>query len=145
VRITLDTNVLMSGHSPGSGEGRQLLLKILRGQHRLVLSQTTLYELEEVLHHPRIRKLNGLTDAQIREYLSLLTDVAELVNLGPTMAVPLTDRDDWMALRTAIDGNADVLCTNDGGFYKAAAMAFCRRYAVRVLKPSALLEILNRL
>ena len=61
------------------------------------------------------------------------------------MAVPLTDRDDWMVLRTAIDGNADVLCTNDGGFYKVPAMAFYRRYAVRVLKPSALLEILNRL
>ena len=142
MRITLDTNVLVSGHSPGSGEGRQLLLSIMRGGHRLVLSQTMLYELEETLHYPRIRQLYRLTDAQIAAYLNTLTDVAELVTLGPPVEIPLTDRDDWMVLRTAIDGNADVLCTNDGGFYKAPALAFCAQYDLRVMRSQELLVLL---
>ena len=144
MRITLDTNVLVSGHSPGSGDSRRLLLKILRDGHRLVLSQTILYELEEVLRYPRIRQLYRLTDAQICAYVETLTDVAELVNIGRPVEIPLTDRDDWAVLRTAMDGNAEVLCTNDGGFYKAPVLAFCAQYSLRVMKPQDLLALLSR-
>lgn len=109
-----------------------------------MLSQTILYELEEVLRYPRVRQLYGLTDAQIRAYLDTLTDVAELVNIGPPVEMPLTDRDDWAVLRTAIDGNSEVLCTNDGGFYKARVLAFCAQYSLQVMKPQDLLALLSR-
>lgn len=143
MRITLDTNVLVTGHSPGAGDGRQLLLDILRGGHRLVLSQSMLYELEEVLHYPRIRGRYGLRDEQVSAYLAMLTEAAELVDLGPLFEVPLTDRDDWVVLRTAIDGNAEVLCTNDGGFYGARVLAFCAQYGLQVMRPRELLDHLQ--
>lgn len=142
MRITLDTNVLVSAHSPGTGEARQLLLKILRGGHRLILSQAMLYELEEVLHYPRIQRLYGLTESQCRSYLNLLTEAAELVEPGPPIELPLADRDDWMVLSTAIEGNAEFLCSNDSGFFKAPVIAFCALYELRVIKPKELVALL---
>jgi len=143
VRITLDTNILVTGHSSGASDGRQLLLGILRGGHRLVLSQSILHELEEVLHYPRIRGRYGLTDVQIGSYLAMLTEAAELVDLGPLIEIPLTDRDDWVVLRTSIDGNAEVLCTNDRGFYGARVLAFCAQYGLQVMRPRELLALLQ--
>jgi uncharacterized protein len=144
VRITRDTNILVSGHSPGSGESRQFLLRILRGGHRLVLSQTMLYELEEVLYYPRIQQLYGLTTDQVQSYVRMLIEVAELVAISPLVTITLADRDDWMVLRAAIDGNSEVLCTNDGGFYDAQIQAFCQQYGLRVMKPKDLLALLDR-
>jgi len=133
VRITLDTNVLVNAHSPGVGYARQLLLKVLRGGHPLILSQSKLYELEEVLHYPRIQQLYGSTDSQCRDHINMLTNVAELVDWGPPLEMPLTDRDDWVVLRTAVEGNADYLCTSDGGFFKARVLSFCAPYEVKVI------------
>lgn len=143
MRVTHDTNVLVSAHSAGAGEARQLLFKILRGGHRLILSQSMLYELEEVLHYPRIQKLYRLTDDQCRSYLNMLTEVAELVDPGPPFAMPLADRDDWVVVRTAIEGNAEYLCSNDGGFFKPAVLAFCSLYELKVVKPADLLARLS--
>jgi putative PIN family toxin of toxin-antitoxin system len=143
VRITLDTNVLVSGHSDGPGEARQILLWILRGGHRLVLSQTIFYELEEVLQYPRIKSLYGLTESQSHRYVQMLEQVAELVDPGPLVELPLADRDDWPVLRTAIEGNADILCSNDGGFHKEAVIAFCAQYDLRIMRPAELLSLLS--
>ena len=144
MRITLDTNVLTGGHDGASGEARQILLRILRGGHRLVLSQSILYELEEVLHYPRMKNLYRLTDAQIRRYVDLLASIAELVDLGQPVDLPLTDRDDWPVLRTAIEGCVDVLCSNDGGFHKDIAIAFCAQFEIQVMKPAELLRYLKQ-
>ena len=104
MRITLDTNILVNGHSAGPGEARQILVRILRGGHRLVLSQSILYELEEVLHYPRIKNLYALTEDQIRRYVGLLVRVADIVDPGPPIELPPADRDDWPGLRTAVRG-----------------------------------------
>lgn len=102
-----------------------------------------LYELEEVLHYPRIQQLYGLTDSQCRAYVNMLTEAGEFVDLGPPLDMPLDDRDDWVVLRTAIEGNAEYLCTSDGGFFKARVLSFCALYEVKVIKPIDLLALLQ--
>ena len=144
MRITLDTNVLVGGHEGASGEARQILVRILRGGHQLVLSQSILYELEEVLHYPRVKDLFALTDGQIRLYVELLAEAAELVDIGQPVPLPLTDHDDWPVLRTAIEGVADIICSNDGGFHKAPVIDFCVQYDLRIMKPGALLRYLKQ-
>lgn len=121
MRITLDTNVLVGAHEGASGQSRQILALLLR-----------------------IRSLYGLTDLQIRQFIDSLAATAELVDIGPNVQLPLTDRDDWAVLRTAIEGNADVICTSDAGFHVDAVLAFCERYDLKVVKPSELLRQLSR-
>ncbi|MFN7923467.1 MAG: putative toxin-antitoxin system toxin component, PIN family [Bryobacteraceae bacterium] len=140
MRITLDTNVLVGGHDAAFGESRRLLLRILRHGHRLVLSQSILYELEEVLYYPRMKQRYELTGEEIRAYVAFLAHVAELVDLGSLRHLPLTDVDDWVVLRTAIEGGVDILCSADGGFHKTRVVQFCAQYEILVLKPSTLLR-----
>jgi putative PIN family toxin of toxin-antitoxin system len=109
-----------------------------------VLSQSILYELEEVLQYPRVQKLYALTDAQIRRYIDVLAGVAEIVDLGRPIELPLADRDDWAILRTAIEGSVDVICSSDGGFHKELVITFCAQYGIRVLKPPQLLDFLSQ-
>ena len=144
MRITLDTNVLVGGHDGASGAARQILVRILRGGHQLVLSQSILHELEEVLHYPRVKDLFTLTDGQIRLYVELLATTAELVDIGQPVLLPLTDGDDWPVLRTAIEGAADIICSNDGGFHKPPVIDFCFQYGLRIQKPGELLRSLKQ-
>ncbi len=102
------------------------------------------YELEEVLRYPRIINLYGLSESQNHQYVEMLERVADLVDLGAPMALPLADRDDWPVLRTAFEGNADILCSNDGGFHKEAAIAFCPQYDLRIMRPAELLCLLSQ-
>lgn len=144
MRITLDTNVLVGGNDNASGIARRILLLILRQRHTLVASQSILYETEEVLHYPRIRTLYRLTHEQARRYIEFLTEVAEIVDIGPPVELPIADRDDWAVLRTAIQGSADVLCTIDAGFHKPPVLAFCSQYGLEVKTPVELLRYLEQ-
>ena len=54
----------------------------------------------------------------------------------------LNARDDWPVLRTAIEGNVDVVCSNDGGFHKAPVVAFCAQYGMRIMTSAELLRLL---
>jgi putative PIN family toxin of toxin-antitoxin system len=103
-----------------------------------------LYELEEVLHYPRIRRLYGLREDQIRSYLDLLVDVADLADLREPLEIPLADRDDWMVLRTAIEGNAEFLCSSDKGFFGPPVVSFCAIYDLRIVRPAELLLLLDK-
>lgn len=75
MKITLDTNILVRGNQNASGPSRSLLNLIAGGEHILVLSPNLLYELEEVLRYPQIRRLTRLTEGQIAEYVGFLSEV----------------------------------------------------------------------
>lgn len=142
MRITLDTNVLVGGHDGAASQSRSILLSVLRGGHKLVLSQPMLYELEEVLHYPRVQSLYALSAESIERYLAFLIRVSEIVDIGPPIELPLTDRDDWAVLRTAIEGNVQVVCSHDGGFHTMKVAAFCAQYEIRVVRPAELQKML---
>ena len=108
------------------------------------MSQTMFYELEEVLRYPHIKNLYGLTESQNRRFVEMLERVAEIVDPGPPMELPLADRDDWPVLRTAIEGNVAILCSNDGGFHKEHVIEFCAQYDLRIMKPAELLHLLKQ-
>ena len=143
MKITLDTNVLVRGNQNSTGPARALLNIIVGGEHSLVLSQSLLYELEEVLHDPRVRGLTRLSDAQIAEYLAFLTEAAELVDIGPPVTFGVPDLDDWVVLRTAIHGDVDVLCSLDEVFWSSDLAMVYERYRFRPMTDVELLALLR--
>src|SRR4051812_20498825 len=104
MKVTLDTNVLLRAHRKASGPPRRILDEILRGRHQLILSQTMLYELEEVLEYPHIRALTKLTPAEVVVHIDYLARICTLVDLGSPRAFGIRDADDWPVIRTAISG-----------------------------------------
>ena len=142
MKITIDTNVLVRAHGKAFGTAQQLLEVIVRKRHELILSSSILYELEEVLHYPKIRKMTCMTDPEITTFVQWLTRASKLVDLGTPTPFPIRDYDDWMVLRKAIMGEADVLCTCDRHLHHRGLEPIYRRAGIEVLTD---VELLKRL
>lgn len=143
MKITLDTNILVRGNQNASGPSRRLLDLIVGSEHILVLSQNLLYELEEVLRYPHVKRLTQLTEGQIAEYVGFLTEAAELVDVGPPIPFATPDADDWMVLRTAIHGDVDVLCSLDRHLWRDDLASIYEHYHFRVMTDLELLRLLH--
>jgi len=80
----------------------------------------------------------------IQEHVQFLVKISEVVHPSIEAPVVLKDRDDDPVVYTAIDGEADVLCTLDRDFYEPEVVAFCGKHGVSILDDVDLLQMLKR-
>ncbi len=108
-RIVVDTNALVS---------RLLLPDLIPAQAvskavdiaQLLVSESTLAELADVLARPKFDRYVTIEDRQ--QFLRLLGRVAELVPVGYRVQI-CRDPDDDKFLELAINGEADLIMTGD--------------------------------
>jgi len=80
-----------------------------------------------VLRYPRLRAFDDLAESLVYDYVAFLRRASEIVMLNPLVAAPIRDVNDVIVMRTAIIGEADVLCTTDEDFFETpAAESFIR-------------------
>ena len=96
-----------------------------------------------MLRHPRLQVLYELTEADLLEYAQFLQSVAEIVVLDPTYRAPLRNPTDLIVLQTAVQGDADILCTHDRDFYDQMVLTYCAARAIEVCDEATLLERLG--
>jgi len=74
-----------------------------------------------VLAYPRLQARWGLGEDRIREFVSRVSVIAEIVHTTttPEQVVP-ADPDDDPMVQTAVLGGADVLCTRDAHLLDAS-------------------------
>jgi putative PIN family toxin of toxin-antitoxin system len=143
MRVVLDTNVLVRANIKAVGPAREVLLKIITGNHVLITSPFLLREVERALAYPRLQKLWQLGPFDIQEHVQFLVKVSELVH--PVMGSPvvLIDPLDDPVVYTAISGKADALCTLDSDFFDESVMEFCGARGVSVVTDVELLQRLK--
>jgi putative PIN family toxin of toxin-antitoxin system len=111
VRVVLDTTVLTSALLVPGGTCEPLLRLCLEGRTQLITSAALLAELARVL-----RRLGWDRD-QIVEALAVLAATAAWVSppgrAGPGLRVVRADPADDRVLEAALDGDADVVVTED--------------------------------
>ena len=132
MRVCLDTNVLVSAVAT-----RGLcadLLQVVLADHRLVLGETVLAELQRVLR----RKLHVPTTT-IQELDTFLRRHADVVPDAAPLHVLLRDDSDLPVLAEAVAAAADVLVTGDADLLIAA-----NKSPVASLAPRAFWELLRR-
>ncbi len=115
MRVVLDTNLVVRAARPGHNLGRAILSEALSDRHTLILSNALYFEIYKVLFYDNVRRMHGLDDAKILEFLDALAEGCLTVStnpLGPGPLVAADPRDDHVLL-TAIAGNADALGTNN--------------------------------
>ena len=91
MKIVLDTTILVRANENSSGLARDLLIEIVNGGHRLLLSNEMLHELAKVLRYPRLRAFYGLPESLVYNYISFLRHSAEIVALNPPVIAPIRD------------------------------------------------------
>jgi uncharacterized protein len=114
--VTLDSTILVRANQRAAGPARALLLELLDGGHRLVLSGSVLDEVERVLHYPRLLKRFALTEPAITQFVAFLAAAAQIVEVDETITPPIRDPKDIHIVQTAISGKAAYICTLDEHF-----------------------------
>ena len=146
MRVVLDRNILARATPGSSGPARELVQRCALAPNVIVLSSDLLDELSRVLRYERLRRLHGLPEADIDEYVSALGSlcvVASPAGPEPVNIVP-GDPDDNPVVIAAISGQAEVICTLDRHLRHPDVRAYCARHGIRVMTDLELLELLRQ-
>jgi putative PIN family toxin of toxin-antitoxin system len=111
--VVLDTSTLAPAIIPIS-QSRHLINRLVAGGHTVAVNQPILRELLDVLSRPRSRRWHGRTDAEIAEFVSLVTHLF-LVTPGDIRVCGLVpdDPDDDIVLAAAIEIQAEFIVSDD--------------------------------
>ena len=136
--VIVDTNVVVAGlltgndASPALAKSACILDGMLMAAFPFVVSEALLAEYRTVLVRPGLRKLHGLTVAEVE---TLLTDIAQhAIVLAPVAAPPAPDPGDQL-LWELLAARADLLLvTGDKALQRDAGMR------PRVVSPQSFVE-----
>jgi putative PIN family toxin of toxin-antitoxin system len=147
MRMLLDSNILARATPGRDSPAVQVLLLAADPLHELIASEYLLGELARVLRYERLRRIHGLSDAEIDQYVGHVRSNSQLIELpadDPDKVV-LGDPDDDPIVATAILGQADVLCTLDRHLRQPDVKAYCEQFHVRILSDVELLAELRQI
>lgn len=137
-KAVLDTNILVSAFITPRGIPAQLLQAWRAEDFDLVTSPPILEELREALSRPKLQRLYHLSPEDIRDYVTLLAQVAIAVSGTRAVSAPLLrDPDDRLILAAAIGSKSDYLVTGDKDL-----LSLNRFHAVRIITPSAFIKMI---
>jgi len=143
LRIVLDSNILVRSFVSSHGLAHDLLLTILASDQTLILSSEILFEAARVLRYPRLMAVHGESEETIYEFIGWLREAAEIVMLDPLALAPIRDRNDIFVVQTALNGEADVLCSGDRDFFEPPASIFLASCGIEVLTDAQLMRKLQ--
>ena len=108
VRVTLDTNVIISGLY-GAGNPLSLLAAAEAGSIRLKISPAILAEVADVLQREKF----GWTAAEARAATEWLSEIADVVEPKQTVDIIKNDPDDNRILECALASRSDFIVSGD--------------------------------
>ncbi len=108
-RLVIDTNVIVSGLRSTEGASYLLLSHIETMPWKMCVSSALLLEYEEQLLNDQSVSL--LSDAAIQDFLDIIADRSEHVQIFYRWRPQLKDPDDDMVLETAVNGTATHIVT----------------------------------
>ncbi len=130
-KVLLDTNILISALG-WSGKPKFIFEKCLHGELELVTSPNQIEELKRVMDYPKF----NFTEKQKAMFISIILEIATLVEIIGKVKVIVDDSDDNAILETAIMGNVHYLISGDPHLLKLKEFA-----KVKIVTASEFLEI----
>ena len=114
IKITCDTNILISALINGSGNPAKLLKLIFEKKIKLCLSPSILAELTAALHYPHLFRKYRLNETVIQNFVKILTKKANIVSGNyQTDYLNKSDPKDNKVLACALEGKVDFIITGD--------------------------------
>lgn len=140
LRVVIDTDVMVAAFDSPTGASRRLLLDVLDGNARLLMSTALILEYEAVLTRRAILEMIGLEATEVLEVLDELAAVCWPVGFDYRWRPAVADPDDDLVVETAVNGSADVIAT----FNLADMSAAAGRFGIAVERPAAVLKRIRR-
>lgn len=134
-RITLDTNVLVSGMLVAGGPSAQILDAWVEGRFILV---TSLYQVEELVHvlsYPRITRRLNVSETELAVLIGQLLSKAVIVPGVLDLRGVTRDPKDDSIVACAVEGEAQLIVSGDQDL-----LALDQYAGIRILSPRAFLQ-----
>lgn len=140
MRVTLDTNVLVSAFISKRGHAANILDVVSTFEGiTLVLSDEILEEFGDVMRRDEVRERFGYSDGDIREFTRAIRRVAKIVRIKSVFKVVKEDPKDDMVLNTAHDGKAAYIVSGDKHLQDVK-----RFRGMRIVSPTQFMRIVTR-
>ncbi len=140
MRVTLDTNVLVSAFISENGHPADILDLIATFEEiTLVLSDEILREFVEVMTREEVRVRFGYNKADISEFEEAIRGIAEIVKVESDFKVVEEDPEDDIVVNTAFDGKVDYVVSGDKHLLKLSKFK-----GVKVVSPRVFLAIVAK-
>jgi len=140
VRVVLDTDVVVAAMRSPCGASAAILRAVRQGRATLLLSMPLALEYEAVCCRAKHRLAAGLSDGEVKVFLTAVVALAEPVTTHFLWRPQLRDPGDEMVLEAAVNGRADALVTFNVRDFGTAPAQFgveilLPREAIRRIKP----------
>ncbi len=140
MRITLDTNVLVSAFIAKHGHPANLLELVLTLEDiELVLSVPILKELQDVLSRREVRTRFSYSERDVKKIIKTLFNSAKIASIKSRFRIVEEDPKDDLVINTAYEGKSDYIVSGDQHLLKLG-----RFRHIRIVKPRQMLEIISR-
>lgn len=137
-RVTLDTNVLVSGMLIAAGPSGEILDAWVEGRFTLV---TSLYQVEELVHvlsYPRIARRLNVSETEMAVFIGQLLSRAVIAPGALDLPGVTRDPKDDFIVACAVEGEAQLIVSGDQDL-----LALGQYAGIRILSPRAFLQELN--
>ena len=143
-KIVLDTNIIVRAVASPFGLASELLHRTISDGNLLCTSNFMLAELDRVLRYPRVRKIHGLSDTEIEDFVRSIQLVALVVEVDAAKSLRITrDKNDDPVIETALRAKANYLCSIDKDIGAKEVVDHCKAVGVEVVTDTTLIEILR--
>lgn len=140
MRITLDTNVLVSAFISKEGQPAAILdIFLTFPEIELVLSEPILAEFKDVLSRPEVRKRFRYSGREIDQFGDAIRRVSTIVTPKSNFKVVADDPKDDIIINSAHDGMADFLVSGDRHLLNVGSFK-----GIRIVNPRSMLDIIRR-
>jgi putative PIN family toxin of toxin-antitoxin system len=136
VRAVLDTSVLITALRSSTGAAAEVIRLALWGELTTLMDYKLACEYRDVALRPEQLRASGRSRMETETVLDALEAIAEPVFVAFQHRSLSPDANDDLVLDVAINGNADVIVTNNTRHFREAA----ERFQVNVLTPAELLS-----
>jgi len=136
VRVVIDTSVLITALRSSTGAAAEVIRFALQRELVILMDYKLACEYREVTLRADQLHRSGKSRSEVATILDALEAIAEPVFVAFRHRPLSPDADDDMVLDVAINGNADVVVTNNTRHFREAAEPF----HIKVLIPAELLR-----
>ena len=132
----MDTSVVVAGLRSAAGASAKIIGLIQVGEVTLCLDYKLSCEYREVATRLEHREASGLSTRQVRDFISVLEDIAEPIRMKRRYRNLSPDPADDMVLEVAINAIADAIVTHNLRHLKEPG----NRFGIRVFTPAEFLQ-----
>lgn len=136
MRVVVDTSVLITALRSGAGAAAEVIRLVLRGELVALMDYKLVCEYRDVALRAEQLHMSGKSRAETMAILDALEAIADPVLVAFRYRPLSVDPDDDMVLDVAINGDADVIVTNNTRHFREPA----DRFHMEALTPAELLR-----